>query len=88
MQAYFVNIIGLVVSLYPRHNCHDSQYGGSKMSTRQMLLGARIKELRKRSGQSQDQLAEKAFGVRLPRCQAFGVRLPRWQVDLTLLTIN
>ncbi len=30
------------------------------MNTRKMLLGARIKELRKRSGLSQDQLAEKA----------------------------
>lgn len=29
------------------------------MSTRKTLLGARIKELRKRSGLSQDQLAEK-----------------------------
>lgn len=29
------------------------------MSTRKMLLGARIKELRKRAGLSQDQLAEK-----------------------------
>lgn len=29
------------------------------MITRKMLLGARIKELRKRSGLSQDQLAEK-----------------------------
>lgn len=34
-------------------------YGGFKMNTRKLLLGARIKELRKRVGLSQDQLAEK-----------------------------
>jgi transcriptional regulator with XRE-family HTH domain len=39
-------------------NDHDARIGGG-MSERQRLLGARIKELRKQAGLSQDQLAEK-----------------------------